>query len=145
MSKITEIVFTTKVATVLVNLRLKPMMISRMPKEESQICRKVSNGKFECPSKEPASIVLAIPWYPDAHPSLLINPSGEFCKNRPIPDLVSQKCKKMHISDLSTRIATFDNTGLRGHHLKYGCPVFYQNELLVFGVHESDPKYSSVS
>ena len=68
------------------------MMISRKPKEDGQICRKVSNGEFECPSNEPASNVLAIPWYPQSHSSLLINPSGEFCKNRPIPNLVSQKC-----------------------------------------------------
>ena len=78
---ITEVVFTTKV-TVYVNLRWKPMMISRKPKEDSQICRKVSNGEFECPSNEPASNVLAIPWYPKSHPSLLINPSGEFCEKK---------------------------------------------------------------
>ena len=114
------------------------MMISRKPKEDSQICRKVSNGKFECPSYEPPSNVLAIPWYPDQHPSLLINPSGEFCE-KIRPEV------KMHISDLSTSIAKFDNTDLSGNELIYGCPVFYQNELLVFGVHESDPKYSSVS
>jgi len=114
------------------------MMISRKPKEDSQICRKVSNGEFECPSNEPASTVLAIPWYPDHHPSLLINPSGKFCeKIRP--------GVKMHILDLSTSFAAFDNTGLRGHHLNSGCPVFYQNELLVFGVHHSAPNWSSVS
>ena len=114
------------------------MMISRKPKEDSQICRKVSNGKFECPSKEPASTVLAIPWYPNHHPSLLINPSGAF-REKIRPRV------KMHISDLSTSIAKFDNTDLSGHELIYGCPVFYQNELLVFGVHESAPNYSSVS
>ena len=113
-------------------------MISRKPKEDSKICKKVSNGEFKCSSKEPASTVLAIPWFPQSHPSLLINPSGEFCaKNRP--------GVKMHISDLSTRIAKFDNTGLRGHQLHSGCPVFYQNELLVFGVHHSAPNWSSVS
>ena len=114
------------------------MMISRKPKEDSQICRKVSNGKFECPSNEPVSTVLAIPWYPQSHPSLLINPSGAFVKK-------SDQDKKTHILDLSTSIAKFDNTGLTGHHLSSGCPVFFQNELLVFGVHESAPNYSSVS
>ena len=59
-------------------------------KKDSKICRKVSNGEFECPSKEPASTALAIPWYSQSHPALLINPSGEFCakKNRPEPNLV---------------------------------------------------------
>ena len=113
-------------------------MISRKPKEDSQICRKVSNGEFECPSKEPTSTVLAIPWYPYHHPSLLINPSGEFCeKIRP--------GVKTNILDLSTSIPKFDTTDLRGHHLNSGCPVFFQNELLVFGVHDSAPNYSSVS
>ena len=52
------------------------MMISRKRKEDGQICRKESNGEFKCPSNKPASVVLAIPWYPKSHPSLLIEPSG---------------------------------------------------------------------
>ena len=52
------------------------MMISRKRKEDGQICGKESNGEFKCPSNKPASVVLAIPWYPKSHPSLLIEPSG---------------------------------------------------------------------
>ena len=49
------------------------------------------------------------------------------------------------IQGLGTSIATVDTTDLVGGQLEWGCSVFFQNELLVFGVHESSPDWSSVS
>ena len=62
-------------------------MISRIRKDENQVCRKDLNGQFKCPSNEPAgSALLAIPKWPKGYsyrglsvnPSVLIKTSGEF-------------------------------------------------------------------
>ena len=47
--------------------------------------------------------------------------------------------------DFTTKIASFDTNTLGGHHLAWGCPVSFQNELLIFGVNKASPSYSSVS
>ena len=46
---------------------LKPMQLSKQRKKDSKICRKNPSGQFKCPATEPASIVMAIPWYPKTH------------------------------------------------------------------------------
>ena len=115
------------------------MLLSKLRKEDSQICRKDSNGQFKCPSKEPVSMIMAIPWYPKSQSSLLIEPSGIFLeKNRQKP--------KNCIQGLGTSIATVDTSNLLNRwQLEWGCSVVFQNELLVFGVHQSSPDWSSVS
>ena len=51
-----------------------------------------------------------------------------------------------HILGLGTSIATVDTSDLLNKwQLEWGCSVVFQNELLVFGVHESAPNWSSVS
>ena len=55
-------------------------MLSKQRKEDSQICRKGSNGQFKCPADEPAKNVLAIPYYPKTQSSVLIEPFGNFFK-----------------------------------------------------------------
>ena len=53
----------------------------------------------------------------------------------------------MELNTLLTYLltATFDTAELSGHQLEWGCSVLLQNELLVFGVHESNPSWTSVS
>ena len=51
-----------------------------------------------------------------------------------------------YILGLGTSIATVDTSDLLNKwQLEWGCSVVFQNELLVFGVHESSPDWSSVS
>ena len=118
------------------------MLLSRQCEKDSRICRKDSSGQFKCPSNEPPSILLAIPWYPKSQSSLLIEPSGNFFGKKS-----DQKFNfiKNCIQVLSTSIATVDSTDLIGRELEWGCSVFFRNELLIFGVHESAPNWSSVS
>ena len=52
------------------------MLLSKQRKEDRKVCRKNSSGQLKCPANEPASIVMAIPWYPKTQSSLLIEPSG---------------------------------------------------------------------
>ena len=60
---------------------------------------------------------------------------------------IEQKLNSIHnyIQGLGTSIAAVDTTDIVGKELEWGCSVFFQNELLVFGVHESSPDWSSVS
>ena len=121
---------------------LKPMLLSKQRKEDSKVCRKNSSGQFKCPANEPASIVMAIPWYPKTQSSLLIEPSGNWLEN-----ISEQKLNfmKNFTQGLGTSIATFNTTGLHGNQLAAGCPIFFQNELHIFGVHRGNPHYSDVS
>ena len=52
--------------------------MSRTRKKDSQVCRKKAPGVFTCPPSKPIgpSTVLAIPYYPASHPSLLIDSTG---------------------------------------------------------------------
>ena len=116
------------------------MLLSRQRKEDSRICRKDSSGQFKCPSSEPVSIILAIPWYPRTQSSLLIEPSGNLFGKKS-DKIEFQNC----IQGLSTSIAAIESADVIGHQLAWACSVFFQNEVLIFGVHESAPNWSSVS
>ena len=118
------------------------MLLSRQRKEDSRICRKDSSGQFKCPSDKQASILLAIPWYPKTQSSLLIEPSGNFFGKKS-----DQKFNFITncIQGLSTSIAAIESADVIGHQLAWACSVFFQNEVLIFGVHESAPNWSSVS
>ena len=67
----------------------KPMLLSKQRKEDSQICRKGSNGQFKCPSEEQAKAVLAIPWYPKIQSSVLIEPFGNFLQRNCTKNIIS--------------------------------------------------------
>ena len=119
------------------------MLLSKQRKEDSKICRKNPSGQFKCPANEPASIVMAIPWYPKTQSSLLIEPSGNSFEKKSNQRL---NFMKNYIQGLGTSIATFNTTGLHGDQLAAGCPIFFQNELHIFGVHVGhNPHNSDVS
>ena len=67
------------------------MMLSKQRKEDSKICRKNPSGKFKCPASEPASVVMAIPWYPKTQSSLLIEPSGNCLEKKSDKNLIPYK------------------------------------------------------
>ena len=93
-------------------------------------------------------MIMAIPWYPKSQSSLLIEPSGiSLERNRTKSELkIGQKLIMNYILGLGTSIATVDTSDLLNKwQLEWGCSVVFQNELLVFGVHESSPDWSSVS
>ena len=46
---------------------------------------------------------------------------------------------------MGTSIANVDTTELLGPQLEYGCSVFFQNELHIFGVNVKNPHHSDVS
>ena len=119
------------------------MLLSKQRKEDSKVCRKNPSGQFKCPANEPASIVMAIPWYPKTQSSLLIQPSGNCFETKSDQRLhFMKKC----IQGLGTSNANFDTTGLLGGQLAAGCSLFYQNELHIFGVNVGkDPHHSDVS
>ena len=117
------------------------MLLSKQRKEDSQICRKDPNGQFKCPSSEPVSTLLAIPTFPKSLSSILIQPSGNFWKESDLKINFIQNC----IQGFDTSIANLDSTGLLGNQLDWGCSVFFQNELLVFGVNVEKPHNSDVS
>ena len=53
---------------------------------------------------------------------------------------------EIFIPGFVTSTAPVDGTDLRdSYELKWGCSVFFENELLVFGVHTSSPDWSNVS
>ena len=88
--------------------------------------------------------MLAIPYSPASHPSLLIDSTGLI--DRKIHHYAVDRISSENLLlDLTTKHAIFDTTALRHRHLKYGCPVFFKNELLIFGVHTTAPNWSSVS
>ena len=118
------------------------MLLSKQRKEDSKICRKNPNGKFKCPANEPASILMAIPAWPETQSSLLIEPSGNCSEKK-----IRQKLNTIqnYIQGLGTSIANVDTTELLGPQLGYGCSVFFQNELHIFGVNVKNPHHSDVS
>ena len=77
-------------------------------------------------------------------PNLLywLNPQVIFSKRNRPKNLIS---KKKCIQGLGTSIANVDSPDLSNHQLQWGCSVFFRNQLLIFGVHESAPNWSSVS
>ena len=122
------------------------MSMSRTRKKDSQVCRKKAPGVFTCPPSKPIepSTVLAIPYSPASHPSLLIDSTG-LIDRKIHHHAVDRISSENLLLDLTTKHAHFDTTALGRSALKYGCPVFFKNELLIFGVHKSSPNWSSVS
>ena len=51
--------------------------------------------------------------------------------------------QKILFSGLAAKTVRFDTADLRqNYELKHGCSVFFQNELLIFGVHNTSPSWS---
>ena len=87
---------------------------------------------------------MAIPWFPKSQSSLLVELSGIYQEISGIWDQKLNLKKNCNLG-LGTSIAAVDNSGLLGRQLEWGCSVFFQNELYIFGVHVNAPNYSDVS